>query len=217
MIQKLKYAGLLAILPLFMVSIAPDYISLADAATGAYVERSAITQKGDNSYEVVFQIYAGTEALPEGKLLVTSDVSSNEVLFRSVSAESLTSAQTKITADDPNSISAAIFTPTTSSVRIVTPQTDGVAYVELFTMNQEGDNAYDVVFKIYAGDEALSEGKLLVTSDVSSNEVLFRSVSAESLTSTMVRISADDPNSISAELAIIEPEIDEHNKFARKG
>jgi len=157
MIQKLKYAGLLAILPLFMVSIAPDYISLADAATGAYVERSAITQKGDNSYEVVFQIFAGTEALPEGKLLVTSDVSSNEVLFRSVSAESLTSAQTKIIANDPNSISAVIFTPATSSVRNVTPQTDGVAYVELFTMNQEGDNAYDVVFKIYAGDEALIE------------------------------------------------------------
>ncbi len=102
-----KYTGLLAILPLFLVAIAPYYIGAADAIEGPQVELHRITQENGNAYEVSFKVYAGSEDLKSGKLLVTSDISEGETLFRSVAADSFTTTnKIPIAADDPSTISA---------------------------------------------------------------------------------------------------------------
>ncbi len=108
MIQKTKkYAGLLAILPLFLVAIAPNYIGAADAIEGPQAEIHRIILQHDTAYEVSFKVYAGSEDLKAGKLLVTSDISEREVLFSGVSANSFTGTnQIRIVADDPSTISA---------------------------------------------------------------------------------------------------------------
>jgi len=223
MIQKTKkYTGLLAILPLFLVAIAPYYIGTADALESPQVEVTKIIQKNENSYFVTFTVYAGSEDLPAGKLLVTSDVRGQEALFRSVTADSSTSTdRIVITANDPSSIVAQLVKTTSKAIpepTVVSEDSKTGFHIERNTVTQEGDNAYDVSFKIFAGNEDVSQGKLVVTSDTSESEVLFSGISANSFTSTnQIRIAADDPSTISAEFVMVEPEVDIRtaNQYAR--
>ena len=224
MIQKTKkYTGLLAILPLFLVAIAPYYIGAADAIEGPQVEVTKIIQKGENSYYVTFKVYAGSEDLPAGKLLVTSDVTGKEALFRSVTADSFTSTdRIQVTANDPSSIVAQVVKTTPKAIpelAVVSQDSETGFYIERTSVIQEGDNAYDVSFKIFAGNQDVSQGKLVVTSDTSESEVLFSGISANSFTSTnQIRIAADDPSTISAEYVMVEPEVDIRtaNKYTRQ-
>ncbi len=208
-----KYTGLLAILPLFLVAIAPYYIGAADAIENPQVEVTKIIQKGENSYYVTFKVYAGSEDLPAGKLLVTSDVTGKEALFPSVTADSFTSTdRIQVTANDPSSIVAQLVKTTSKAIpepTVVSQDSETGFYIERNTVIQEGDNAYDVSFKIFAGNEDVSQGKLVVTSDTSESEVLFSGLSANSFTGTnQIRIAADDPSTISAEYVMVEPEVD---------
>jgi len=118
MIQKTKYIGMLAILPLVMVALSAGYIGEADAAV--VEKKSAIMEDGGTSYDVIFTIFAedkpsdaGYErnsiALEAGKLLVTSDKASKEIPFGSVRAGSHTSVHLRIIADDPDSITASFI------------------------------------------------------------------------------------------------------------
>ena len=218
-----KYTGLLAILPLFLVAIAPYYIGAADAIEGPQVEVTKIIQKGENSYYVTFKVYAGSEDLPAGKLLVTSDVTGKEALFRSVTADSFTSTdRIQVTANDPSSIVAQVVKTTSKAIpelAVVSQDSETGFYIERTSVIQEGDNAYDVYFKIFAGNEDVSQGKFVVTSDTSESEVLFSGISANSFTSTnQIRIAADDPSTISAEYVMVEPEVDIRtaNKYTRQ-
>ncbi len=116
MIQKTKYIGMLAMLPLVMVALSVDYIGDADAAE---IEKKFIMlEDGGTSYTVIFTIStddkasdAGYErnsiALEAGRLLVTSDKASMELPFGSVTAGSQTSVHLRIVADDPDSITAS--------------------------------------------------------------------------------------------------------------
>ena len=109
MTKKQKYLGLFAILPLLIVTLSSGAIGEAMAEESASVEMTSINQEGDRAYDVSFSIYAGDEALPDGKLLVTSDSQSKEVLFRGVSAGlAAGSGQVRITAEDPGSLSVQI-------------------------------------------------------------------------------------------------------------
>ncbi len=109
MTQKQKYLGLLAILPLLMVALSSGGIDEAMAEEDALVEMTSINQRGDRGYDVSFTIYAGDETLPDGKLLVTSDSQSREVLFRGVSAGMTASTgQVLISAKDPSSLSVSM-------------------------------------------------------------------------------------------------------------
>ena len=112
-----KYTGLLAILPLFLVAIAPYYIGAADAMEGSQVGIHRILLQHGNAYEVSFKVYAGSEDLKAGKLLVTSDISEGEALFRSVTADSFTTTnKIRIAADDPNSIVAQVVKTTSKAM-----------------------------------------------------------------------------------------------------
>jgi len=212
MIQKTKkYTGLLAILPLFLVAIAPYYIGAADAMEGSQVETHRIILEHDKAYDVIFKVYAGSEDLKAGKLLVTSDISQGEALFRSVAADSFTTTnQIRIAADDPNSIVAQVVKTTSKAIpqpTVVSEDSETGFYIERQTVTQEGANAWDVSFKIFAGNEDVSQGKLVVTSDTSEREVLFGGISANSFTGTnQIRIAADDPSTISAEYVMDEPD-----------
>ena len=208
-----KYTGLLAILPLFLVAIAPYYIGAADAMEGTQVEIHRVTIEHGKAYDVSFKVYAGSEDLPAGKLLVTSDVRATEALFRSVTADSSRSTdRSVISAIDPSSIVVQLVKTTSKAIpepTVVSEDSKTGFYIERKSVIQEGDNAYDVSFKIFAGNEDVSQGKLVVTSDTSESEVLFSGLSANSFTGTnQIRIAADDPSTISAEYVMVEPEVD---------
>ena len=102
-----KYTGLLAILPLFLVALTPSLIGAADAAEGPQVELTKVIREGENAYDVVFKVSAGSEDLKEGRLIVTSDSWQREALVRSIDANSFTSTnQIRVIAEDPSTISA---------------------------------------------------------------------------------------------------------------
>jgi hypothetical protein len=222
MTEKQKYLGLLSILPLLIVALTSGGIDEAMAEEAASVKMSSINQKGDYTYEVIFQVFAGDEDLADGKLLVTSDSSSKEVLFRGASAGSVTGTDSiLVVAKDPTSISAEVLTEEKGEFyKESTKSTTGEPWVELARVNQKGDISYEVTFHIHAGDKALPDGKLLVTTDTHSKEVLFRGVSSGLTASTgQVLITAKDPSSLSVSMQDIELDIDFPNgeKFALKG
>ncbi len=221
MTKKQKYLGLFAILPLLIVTLSSGAIGEAMAEESASVEMTSINQEGDRAYDVSFSIYAGDEALPDGKLLVTSDSQSREVLFRGVSAGlSAGSGQVRITADDPSSIMAEMITEKKGEFNLPGVESKAAGpWVELASVIQDGDITYKLIFDIHAGDEALPDGKLLVTSDSESREVLFRGVSAGMTAgSGQVRITAEDPGSLSVQIQDIVNEVDilTSNKWARQ-
>ncbi len=77
----------------------------------------------------------------------------------------------------------------------------GVAYVEEFGITSLGEGMYKVTFTVYAGSEDLPAGTMQVSSDISHKEVLVTKVFANSVAYVPVLIQADDPSTISAELA----------------
>ena len=94
-------------------------------------------------------------------------------------------------------------------VLAMAPSAFAEAQVELDKVIREGENAYDVVFKVTAGGHDIQNAKLVITSDTWQREALLQDVRADSVTSTnQIRIVAQDPASISAELVMIEPEVD---------
>ncbi len=76
----------------------------------------------------------------------------------------------------------------------------GVAYVEQFGISALGEGMYKVTFTVYAGNEDLLDGVLHVSSDVADKDAPTRIV-ANSYGYVPVLIQADDPSTISAELA----------------
>ena len=54
--QILKYAGLFAILPLFVVALSPDYVGGVQAEEETSMEIFAISEIGENMYKVVFTV-----------------------------------------------------------------------------------------------------------------------------------------------------------------
>lgn len=209
--QKLKYIGLLTVLPLLTVALSSDVIREAMAEEGPSVEIASISQKGDDSYRVIFTIHAGDEALPDGKLLVTSDSDRAEVLFRGASAGSVTGTdRILVTAKDPSSIHAKIVSEEKSEFTVGSKlSTLGTSWVELTGVTQKGDMAYELVFTIHAGDEGLSDGKLLITSDSDSTEALYRGASAGSVTGVSnILIGIDDKDSLRVSMQDLEPEVD---------
>lgn len=107
--QKLKQIGLLAMLPLLTVAFSSEMNSEAAAAEEPFVQITGVTQKGDSSYWVLFQVHVGTEPLPDGKLLITSDSDSKEALYRSTSAGSIAGvSNVLIGIDDKDSLRVSL-------------------------------------------------------------------------------------------------------------
>ncbi len=76
----------------------------------------------------------------------------------------------------------------------------GAAYVEEFGITSLGEGMYKATFTVYAGNEDLLDGVLHVSSDVADKDAPIRIV-ANSYGYVPVLIQADDPSTISAELA----------------
>ncbi len=74
-------------------------------------------------------------------------------------------------------------------------------YVEHFGISALGENMYKVTFTVYAGNEDLQEELLQVSSDISQKEAQIPNLFADSHTYVPVLIQADDPSTISAEIA----------------
>ena len=71
------------------------------------VELTRILSEGENAYDVVFTVTAGSEDLAEGRLIVTSDSWMREAIVSSIMADSFSSTnQIRVIAEDPSTISA---------------------------------------------------------------------------------------------------------------
>jgi len=152
--QKIKYIGLLAILPLALVALSSGLIGEAEAAT-QYSKGTPNQSFGSASSPVC------------GGALCSESSANTEV------------EQTKASEDT---------------------KSKGIAYVEQYGISALGENFYKVTFTVYAGNEDLLNGTLHVNSDISHNVAPVKMV-ANSYGFVSVLIQADDPSTISAELA----------------
>ncbi len=114
--QKIKYIGLLAILPLAMVAFAPDLIGDAFAQkaeeSSTSIDIFAISEIGENMYKAVFTVSNNSDKDIQKfqALQVSSDSSSKAALVTGISANSYTYVPVIIEATDPATINAELAT-----------------------------------------------------------------------------------------------------------
>ncbi len=150
--QKIKYIGLLVLLPLLTVPLTIDY-AVADTAQAKGHPGGNVVAFGDKT-----------------KHIVCGDKLCSEIDDKTV----------------------------TKKVKETNPEGP---YVEQFGISALGENMYKVTFTVYAGNEDLQDELLQVSSDISQKEAQIPNLFADSYAYVPVLIQADDPSTISAELA----------------
>jgi len=157
--QKIKYIGMLAILPLFFVGLTVHNEAAAQLTIEEpYVEISSILVKEKSWYDVQIKIHAGDKDLPAGKLLVTSDTSREEIDHVKVRANQLTSERTIIHADDKASIRADFSKFSTEPFLVIHDVEPAVGE----------ENTYTVTIGVHAGSKDVKDVQLVVISDLAS-------------------------------------------------
>jgi len=200
----------LMLIPVFAIAMiagtATQVMAIGDNDE-ASVKVGTVELKNQGFYEVRLLISSGTEDLAAGKILVTSDVSSKEVNFDAILAESTTDVRTIIKVNDRSSVDAKLInidTKSTAKIVDVIPVVDGEASVKVGTVELKNQGFYEVHLLVSSGSEDLIAGKILVTSDVSSKEVNFAAVPSESTGDVRTIIKANDRGSIDAKLINID-------------
>jgi len=199
--QKIKYIGMLAILPLFFVGLTVHNEAAAQLTIEEpYVEISSILVKNKSWYEVQIKIHAGDKDLPAGKLLVTSDTSREEIDHDKVRANQLRSERAIIHADDQASIGADFSKFSTEPFLVIHDVEPAVGE----------ENTYRVTISVHAGSKDVKDVQLVVTSDISyarsvgDGTVISQSdIGLKETFSKDLRtfyITAMDPNSITANI-----------------
>jgi len=161
--KTLKYAGLLAILSVFVVAAAPDYIGTADAEK-AKGSPGTISPK---SYG------AATQSIVCGGALCGD--------------------------------SAADITPVTvEAIEEVPGVTPIVRIVGVNNFSGVSTNTFNAIFELTAGDSNIVNAQIQVSSDRQSVETTVNSLFASNTSVNTVKIQAQDPTSITAELLSFE-------------
>lgn len=124
--QKQKSVGLLAILPLFMVAMAPGYIGNADALLGIGVSVTNVpgaanspdiqtlevvnySAKSPQTFNAVYKITSGDADLENIQILFKSDKGNVQTTIGSLAAHSSSINTVKIQAQDPSSVTAEVI------------------------------------------------------------------------------------------------------------
>jgi len=199
--QKIKYIGMLAILPLFFAGLTVHNEAAAQLTIEEpYVEISSVLVKNKSWYEVKIMIHAGDKDLPAGKLLVTSDTSRKEIDHDKVRANQFTSERITIHADDKASIRADFSKFSTEPFLVIHDVEPAVGE----------ENTYTVTIGVHAGSKDVKDVQVVVTSDISQTRsigdgtVISQSDIGleESFTKDLITfyITAMDPNSITANI-----------------
>ncbi len=158
----IKYAGLLAILSVFVVAAAPDYIGQADAEK-AKGSPGAISPK---SYG------AATQSIVCGGALCGD--------------------------------SAADITPVTVEAIEVPGVTPIVRIVGVNNFSDKSPNTFNAIFELTTGDSNIVNAQIQVSSDRQSVETTVNALFAFDTSVNTVKIQAQDPTSITAELLSFE-------------
>jgi len=110
--QKIKYIGLLAILPLAMVALAPELVDDAYAQKAAPVVKivsvNNFSGESENTFNAIFQLSAGNENVEDVLIVIESDRDIILTTVNSLFAQDSSINSVKIQALDPTSITATI-------------------------------------------------------------------------------------------------------------
>ena len=131
--QKIKYLGLLAILPMLTLALSPDYIGTAEAGTSSvahkiglpqpaesfesykgepFVEVVSVTEfsaKSPDKYKVAIKAHSGNADISNLQILVESDIRSDIIEITGISAGSTSIANVLLVAFDPASVTVEIL------------------------------------------------------------------------------------------------------------
>ncbi len=124
--QTIKNVGLLAILPLFMVAMAPGYIGDAEALLGIGVSVTNVpgtansphiqilevvnyTTKSPQTFNAVYKITSGDADLENIQILFKSDKGNVQTTIGSLFAHSSSINIVKIPAQNPSSVTAEVI------------------------------------------------------------------------------------------------------------
>ena len=108
--KKIKFIGLLLILPSLLVLTNSNYVYEAEALGDPYIEMYSISALENDMYKVIFTVHNPTSKNIHQWLLVhvSSDTSSKDVRSSWISANSYTYVPVLIQADDPSTITAEL-------------------------------------------------------------------------------------------------------------
>ena len=110
--QKIKYIGLLAILPLAMVALAPELVDDAYAQKAAPVVKivsvNNFSGESENTFNAIFQLSAGNENMEDVQIIIESDRDAVWTIVNGLFAHDSSINLVKIRALDPTSITAII-------------------------------------------------------------------------------------------------------------
>ncbi len=128
---KLKYVGILALLPLFTMALSPDLIGTAEAggtnqkvyatepiaafasyAGEPFVEVTSVSLFGAQStdlYKVTIKAHTGSQNIADLQILVKSDIDSGMISISDMSALSSSVSTLMLKANDPGSFTAEIL------------------------------------------------------------------------------------------------------------
>ncbi len=169
--KPLKYSALI-ILPLFMVMLSIGYVGMADAIKN---EDESGSLTGLGSYESRFIGISCEDRLcfefASGLETNSFDEEEDETRTRDTEKKHASS----------------------------TDSSDG-PYAEVIGLFTKNKGAYEVIVRVYAVDEDLREGSLLLTSDTFRKTVVFPKIKADSFATIKTKMRADDPRTITAEV-----------------
>ena len=118
--KTIKYVALLTIFSLFIIVISQEnFVKVANAEKksststnsddGSYAKVIGIMAENNSMYKVVIKVYAGRVDLPEGDIVLTSDVFKKTAVHRSIESGSSVTIKTKMRADEPHTISVELL------------------------------------------------------------------------------------------------------------
>ena len=196
-------AKILVLIPVIAIAMITGTISQVMAVSETdepSVDVRAVLSQHQGFYEVRLLVSSGSEDLPAGKILVTSDVSSKEINHDAVKAGKILDMRTTIKVSDKSSVDAKLIKVSGSPTLELL---DVVSYIG------GESNLYLATIKITMGYESIQNVDLLVSSDMESFSILANSnnksqkdgwFGAYTDTITTVKIHAKDSESISVQL-----------------
>ena len=115
----IKYVALLAIFSIFIIGISQENFdkvanaekksSTSNSNDGSYAKVIGMWSENKSMYKVIIKVYAGRADLPEGDVVLTSDVFKKKAVHREVESGSFVTIKTKMRADDPHTISVELL------------------------------------------------------------------------------------------------------------
>ena len=179
--QKLKYVGLLAILPLFTMALTIGYVGDADAVNTS----TTVGNGGDRFGET-------TKSKMPGTGLSTTEGNGGK---RYGATMKYIVCGDRLCSESATDVEAKAVEPVA-----LEKEDPFLKLLDVQSASANSENLYNAIVDVWAGEYNVENVKILVESDAQDVQTLAGSMNAGDHKITTVKINANDPSSISAQI-----------------